>query len=185
MTEKEKMIKGGIYNSADPELVKDRKRAEDLCFAINSTPDGGIRKELVKKLFGSTGEHISVNPSFRCDYGYNIHAGERFYANYDCVFLDVCPITIGDDCFIAPGVHIYTASHPSDYAQRNIKNGVCMEFGRPVKIGNNVWIGGRAVILPGVEIGCGSVIAACSVVRENVPPDVVYADGKILKEINK
>ncbi len=185
MTEKEKMIKGEIYDSSDPELVKDRRRAEELCYEINNSRSAEQRELLLKQLLGSTGKSAGVHPSFRCDYGWNIHAGENLYINYDCVFIDVCPIIIGSDCFIAPGVHIYTAAHALDFKNRNIQNGACMEYGKPVKIGSNVWICGRAVICPGVEIGDGSVIGAGAVVRENVPPNVLYADGRIIKELNK
>ncbi len=132
-------------------------------------------------MFGSTGESIYLEPNLRCDYGYNIHVGENFYANFDCVFLDVCEIRIGDNCFIAPGVHIYTATHPLDPNERS--SGV--EYGKPVKIGNNVWIGGRAVINPGVTIGDNVVIASGAVVTKDVPDNVVVGGNpaKIIKPI--
>lgn len=182
-TEKEKMLNGELYNAADPELIKDRENARRLTRLYNQTieTDYDRRKELIKELFGSTGESVYIEPNFRCDYGYNIHVGGNFYANFDCVFLDVCEIRIGDNCFIAPGVHIYTATHPLNPAERNAG----AEFGVPVEIGNNVWIGGRAVINPGVRIGNNVVIASGAVVTKDVPDNVVVGGNpaKVIKEI--
>ncbi|HZG13866.1 MAG TPA: sugar O-acetyltransferase [Candidatus Bathyarchaeia archaeon] len=171
ISEKEKMLNGERYNPADPELQKERVRARSLTRLLNQTLETEDKKrtELVRELFGSTGKSVYIEPTFRCDYGYNIHVGENFYANFDCVFLDVCEIRIGDNCFIAPGVHIYTATHPLDPDERI--TGV--EYGKPVQIGHNVWIGGRAVINPGVTIGNNVVIASGSVVTKDVPDDVV------------
>ncbi|MFC7678442.1 maltose O-acetyltransferase [Paenibacillus sp. GCM10028914] len=182
-TEKEKMLHGELYNAADTELVNDRLNARKLTRLYNQTLETAEiqRAALLKELFGSTGQHLYVEPTFRCDYGYNIHVGENFYANFDCVFLDVCEIRIGDNCFIAPGVHIYTATHPLDPSERT--SGV--EFGKPVTIGHNVWIGGRAVINPGVTIGNNVVIASGAVVTKDVPDDVVVGGNpaKIIKKI--
>lgn len=149
-TEKEKMLSGELYQAADPELVKDRLNARRLTRLFNQSleTENEQRIELLRELFGSTGNNYYIEPSFRCDYGYNIHVGENFYANFDCVFLDVCEIRIGDNCFLAPGVHIYTATHPLE-AQARISGA---EFGKSVTIGHNVWIGGRAAINPGVKI---------------------------------
>jgi len=171
ISEKEKMLNGERYNPADPKLQKERVRARSLTRLFNQTLETEDRKrtELVKELFGSTGKSVCIEPTFRCDYGYNILVGENFFANFDCVFLDVCEIRIGDNCFIAPGVHIYTATHPLNPDERI--SGV--EYGKPVQIGHNVWIGGRAVINPGVTIGNNVVIASGSVVTEDVPDDVV------------
>lgn len=183
-TEKEKMLSGELYQAADPELVNDRLNARRLTRLFNQSleTDHEPRLELLKELFGSTGNHYYVEPSFRCDYGYNIHVGENFYANFDCVFLDVCEIRIGDNCFLAPGVHIYTAAHPLD-AQERISGA---EFGKPVAIGHNVWIGGRAVINPGVKIGNNAVIASGAVVTKDVPDNAVVGGcpAKIIKQID-
>lgn len=170
-TEKDKMIAGELYIAADAELVQDRLNARRLTRLYNQTleTEESLRTELLKKLFGSTGQQFYIEPTFRCDYGYNIHVGENFYANFDCVFLDVCEIHIGDNCFIAPGVHIYTATHPLHPVER--ASGV--EYGKPVRIGHNVWIGGRAVINPGVTIGNNVVIASGAVVTKDVPDNVV------------
>ncbi|WP_214805273.1 MULTISPECIES: maltose acetyltransferase domain-containing protein [unclassified Exiguobacterium] len=183
VTEKEKMIQGQLYLAGDAELVADRKRAQMLChrfnqLSIEELPD---RKSLLQQLFRTEQTDFYIEPSFKCDYGYNITLGARFYANYDCVLLDICPITIGDNCMLAPGVHIYTATHPLDPVERNSG----YEFGKPVVIGDNVWIGGRAVINPGVTIGDNAVIASGSVVVKDVPANTVVGGNpaKILKTI--
>ena len=167
-TEKEKMLAGEFYTAADPELVQERQRARGLTRLFNDSleSESGQRKILLQRLFGSVGDAVEVEPSFRCDYGYNIHVGEHFYANFGCVILDVCPVRIGRNCMLGPGVHIYTATHPLDPAMRRAG----LEFGKPVAIGNDVWIGGQAIILPGVIIGDNAVVAAGAVVTRDVPP---------------
>ncbi len=184
-SEKEKMVSGDLYKAADPELLKERINARRLTRLFNESleTDDNKRMELLKELFGSTGESLYIEPAFRCDYGYNIHVGENFYANFDCVFLDVCEIRIGDNCFIAPGVHIYTATHPLNASERI--SGA--EYGKPIHIGDNVWIGGRAVINPGVTIGNNVVIASGAVVTKDVPDNVVVAGNpaKIIKRIEE
>lgn len=182
-TEKEKMISGELYIASDSQLVRERENARRLTRLYNQTMETEYSKrtEIIKELFGSTGDSIYIEPSFRCDYGYNIHVGENFYANFDCVMLDVCEIKIGDHCLIAPGVHIYTATHPVHPIERT--SGA--EFGKPVTIGDHVWIGGRAVINPGVTIGNNVVIASGAVVTKDVPDDVVVGGNpaKIIKKI--
>jgi len=182
-TEKQKMVNGELYNPGDSVLVSDRLQARKLVRLYNLTAEeeSEKRNKLLKELLGSTGESFFIEPSFRCDYGYNIHVGENFYANFNCVFLDVCEIRIGDNCFIAPGVHIYTAAHPIHPQERN--SGV--EFGKPVTIGDNVWIGGGAIINPGVHIGNNVVIASGAVVTKDVQDNVVVGGNpaKIIKEI--
>jgi len=184
-SEKEKMVNGDLYNPADPELVQGRMNARKQTRIFNESleTDEGKRTILLKQLFGSTGNNLFIEPTFRCDYGYNIHVGENFFANFDCVFLDVCKIRIGDNCFIAPGVHIYTATHPLN-AQERIAG---VEYGKPVNIGDNVWIGGRSVINPGVNIGNNVVIASGSVVTKDVPDNVVVGGNpaRILKRIEE
>lgn len=179
------MLHGERYHAGDPELVKDRLNARRLTRLFNQSleTDDTQRSELLKEMFGSTGKNLYIEPAFRCDYGFNIHVGENFYANFDCVFLDVCEIRIGDNCFIAPGVHIYTATHPLNAEERI--SGV--EYGIPVTIGHNVWIGGRAVINPGVKMGNNVVIASGAVVTKDVPDNVVVggSPAKIIKQIDQ
>lgn len=182
-TEKEKMINGELYNPDDQQLVTDRVNARRLTRLFNQTEESDLthRTELLQELLGSTGNNIYIEPTFRCDYGYNIHVGDNFYANFDCVCLDICKIRIGDNCLIAPGVHIYTANHPLTPVERT--SGI--EYGKPVTIGNNVWIGGRAIINPGVQIGDNVVVASGAVVTKNVPDNVVVGGNpaKIIKHI--
>lgn len=168
--EKQKMIAGEHYRPGDETLRADRLRARHLVHRYNHTaPDEKLeRQNILAELLGQS-EGVYIEPSFRCDYGYNIYLGKEFYANFDCVMLDVCPIHIGDNCMLAPGVHIYTATHPLDADARN--SGV--EFGKPVTIGNNVWIGGRAVINPGVTLGDNVVVASGAIVTKDVPANVV------------
>ncbi|MFS0665887.1 maltose acetyltransferase domain-containing protein [Bacillus mojavensis] len=183
LTEKEKMAAGELYNSEDRELSLERKHARNLIKQYNESPeDESVRTELLKNLLGSIGDQVTILPTFRCDYGYHIHMGDRIFVNFDCVILDVCEVRIGCDCLIAPGVHIYTAGHPLDPLVR--KSG--KEFGKPVTIGDNVWIGGRAVINPGVTIGDNAVIASGSVVTKDVPANTVVGGNpaRKLKELN-
>jgi maltose O-acetyltransferase len=170
-TEKEKMLTGELYQAFGEELFNERQRAKALCRRFNATTEEEMpeRDAVLRKLLGSCGTNAFVEPIFRCDYGYNIHVGDNFYANYDLIILDVCEVRIGHNCFIAPRVSIFTAAHPLDAATR-ISG---LEFGKPVTIGDNVWIGGHAVINPGVSIGNNVVIAAGAVVTKDVPDDVV------------
>lgn len=182
-TEKQKMIDGEAYLASDDELAKEREQARKLTrlYNVSREDELELRNELLKKLFGKVGKNTVIEPAFKCDYGYNISVGNNFYANFDCVMLDVCPIEIGDNCMLAPGVHIYTATHPID-AEERISG---IELGKSIKIGNNVWIGGRSVINPGVTIGNNVVVASGSVVVKNVPDNVLVAGNpaKIIKKI--
>lgn len=170
-SEKEKMLAGDRYDADDPELVAERERARDLTRRYNRTTanDPEERRELLEELLGSLGDECEIEPPFRCDYGYNIRVGENFYANFDCVVLDVCRVTIGKNCQVGPGVHIYTATHPLDATER-IEG---PEYGKPVTVGDNVWIGGRAILNPGVTVGDDAVVASGAVVTEDVPDEVV------------
>ena len=182
-SEKQKMLTGELYNAGDPELVREREHARRLTRQFNATPenDAAGRTALLAELFGSGGSTATIEPTFRCDYGYNIHVGANFYANFDCTMLDVCEIRIGDNCLLAPGVHIYTATHPLEASER-IKG---PELGRPVRIGHNAWVGGRAVISPGVTIGDDVVIASGAVVTRDVPDRVVVGGNpaKVLRTL--
>jgi len=169
-SEKEKMLNEEYYDASGEELTKEREYAKDLCYDYNHTRPSEKEKlkNIIKKLFKSTGENYKINPPFFCDYGYNISIGENFHANYNLIILDVCEVTIGNNVFIGPNVGIYTAGHPVDVELRN--NGV--EYGKKIKIGNNVWIGGNVCILPGVTIGDNVTIGAGSVVTKNIPSNV-------------
>jgi maltose O-acetyltransferase len=183
-TEKEKMLNGRLYDPSNKQLVMERRNARRLIRLYNQTleTEETKRTAILKELFGSTGNNLFIEPNFRCDYGYNIHLGENFYANFDCVILDVCEVRIGDNCLLAPGVHIYTATHPLNPLER-IEG---LEYGKPVYIGNNVWIGGGAIINPGVSIGNNVVVASGSVVIKDVPDNVVIGGNpaKILKKLS-
>ncbi|UNL83071.1 maltose acetyltransferase domain-containing protein [Priestia koreensis] len=182
MTEKEKMLAGEMYDPADPTLMAERINARRLVRLFNETTETEHEKRigLIKELFGSTGEHVYMEPNFRCDYGYNIHVGNGFFANFDCVILDVCSVTFGENCMLAPGVHIYTATHPLNAAERNSGR----EFAKPITIGNNVWLGGGCIINPGVNIGDNVVVASGAVVTKDVPNNVVVAGNpaRVIKE---
>ncbi len=184
-SEKEKMLAGELYQAFGEELFNERQRAKSLCRALNATTEEQMaeRDALLRELLGSCGPNAFVEPSFRCDYGYNIHVGENFYANYDLIILDVCEVRIGRNCMIAPRVSIFTAAHPTDAVTR-ISG---LEFGKPVMIGDNVWIGGHAVINPGVKIGNNVVIAAGAVVTKDVPDDTVVAGvpARVVRQLEK
>ena len=170
-TEKEKMLAGERYDPSDPELVAERERARELVRAYNRTGPGAQarRRVVLDELLGSVGESIVVEPQFRCDYGSQLHVGDGFFANFGCVFLDVCRIEFGDRCLLGPGVHVYTATHSLDPAER----AAGIEYGKPVTVGDDVWLGGRAVLNPGVTVGDRSVVASGSVVTDDVPAGVV------------
>ena len=182
MTEKEKMLAGMAYNASDPQLVEDRKRAKKLCKKYNDLdPDNyEERKKVLAELF--TREHDAyIEPNFFCDYGYNIHIGKRFYANHNLVILDVNTVTIGDNVMLAPNVQIYTATHPVDAAERISGT----EFGFPIEIGDNVWIGGGSIICPGVKVGNNTTIGTGSVVTKDIPANVVAAGNpcRVIREL--
>lgn len=183
MTEREKMIAGEMYDPGDPELKEMRRSARLLTDQFNATSvlDRERRTELLKTLFGSTGERLFIEPTFNCDYGCNIHVGESFYANFGCVILDVAEVRIGDNCMMAPNVGIYTATHPIDPIERNSG----LELAAPITIGDNCWIGGNAVINPGVTLGDNVVVASGAVVTKSFGDNVVIGGNpaKVLKHI--
>jgi maltose O-acetyltransferase len=165
-SEKQKMIAGENYFASDPELEAERIRARRIFERYNrsSIDEPDLRSSLLNKLLGTAPGDITIEPSFKCDYGYNIHLGERFYANFDLIILDVREVRIGKGCLIAPRVNILTATHPLDAKQR--ASG--LESGAPVTIGDDVWIGANATINPGVTIGDNTVIGAGAVVTKDV-----------------
>ncbi len=183
MNEKEKMISGKMYNAADETLTTERERCKCLCHKYNSLSPELIdeRKKIIKQILGKTGENFLIEQNFWCDYGYNIEIGENFYVNHNCVMLDCAKITFGDNVFIAPNCGFYTAGHPLDAEIRN--NG--LEFAKPIKLGNNIWIGGGVTVLPGVTIGDNVVIGAGSVVTKSIPSNTVAVGNpcRVIKQI--
>src|SRR5580658_6326290 len=181
-TEKEKMLAGELYDLLDPELVQGRDRARDLCQDLNATreKDQEARRRILVELFGKGGESVWMQPPFFCDYGSNILLGERVFFNFNCVVLDVCLVTIGNFSLFGPAVQIYTATHPMNAELRRSQ-----EFGKPIEIGSDVWVGGGAIICPGVKVGSKTIIGAGSVVTRDIP-DGVFAAGnpcRVIREI--
>ena len=166
MSERQRMVAGELYDPMDAELVTARTRARNLCQLLNAAAeaDTGTRRQILEELFGAGGDSVLMQPPFFCDYGTNIRLGDGVFLNFNCVILDVVEVTIGDRTQIGPAVQIYAADHPRDAKRR--REG--LEFGRPVRIGQDVWIGGGAIILPGVTIGDGATIGAGSVVTRHV-----------------
>jgi maltose O-acetyltransferase len=183
-TEKDKMLAGELYNPLDPELVRARERARDLCRDLNATRerDQDSRRRLLMELLGRGGESVWMQPPFFCDYGSNILLGERVYFNFNCVVLDVCRVTIGDFTLFGPAVQIYTATHPMNAELRRNQ-----EFGKPITIGSDVWVGGGAILCPGVTIGSKTVIGAGSVVTRDIPTGVFAAGHpcRVIREITE
>ena len=173
MTERERMLAGKLYYGLDEELVVGRREGRALTDRINATSEAQIeeRMALFRELFGSVGETFWIEPPFRVDYGKNITVGNNFYANFDCIILDVAPVTIGDNVFFAPRVSLFTAKHPIDAGVRNSG----LELASPIRIGSNVWIGGHTIINPGVTIGDNVVIGSGSVVTRDIPSNCVAA----------
>ncbi|MEO8344639.1 MAG: sugar O-acetyltransferase [Betaproteobacteria bacterium] len=172
-TEKEKMLAGELYNASDPGLVAERLRARELCHKLNSSSPGipeAERAELLFQLLGAATDAY-VTPPFYCDYGRNIELGSNVYFNFNCVILDVARVTVGNNVLFGPAVQVYTASHPMSAEER--RSG--LEYGKPVAIGNDVWLGGGAILCPGVTIGERTVIGAGSVVVRDLPAGVFAA----------
>ena len=183
-TERDKMLAGELYDPFDRELSAARDRARDLCQSLNATREAQTdeRRQILQQLFGSGGDTVWMQPPFFCDYGSNIELGERVFFNFNCIVLDVCPIRIGSFTLFGPAVQIYTPMHPFNAALRRQQ-----EFGKPIEIGSDVWVGGGAIILPGVRIGSRAVIGAGSVVTRDVP-DGMFAAGnpcRVIREITE
>ena len=180
MTEREKMLAGLPYDPGDPDLRDGRARAVGLTVAINAEPDRDRRSALVNQLVKAADGKAVIMPGFFCDYGVNIHLGERAFANANCVFLDCAEIIIGDHFQCGPGVQLLTPEHPLDAVQRR-----GLETARTIRIGDDVWIGGGAIVLAGVMVGDRAVIGAGAVVTRDVPADVVVAGNpaRVIKQI--
>jgi len=183
-TEKQKMLAGELYDALDPELVTARERARNLCQDLNATREleQETRRRILSELLGSGGDSVWMQPPFHCDYGSNIYLGERVYFNFNCVILDVCEVHVGDFTFFGPAVQIYAATHPLNAQLRRSQ-----EFGKPVVIGSDVWVGGGSIILPGITIGSRTVIGAGSVVTKDIPDDVVAVGNpcRVLRQITE
>ena len=168
-SEKEKMLAGELYRAHTPEIQSDQMATNDWLVRYNASLGlpSDERHALLAERLGEVGKGAVVRPPFHCDYGFNIRLGSDVFINFNCVILDVVEVSIGEGTQIGPAVQIYTADHPRDPAQR--REG--LEFGRPIRIGRHVWIGGGAIILPGITIGDQSIIGAGSVVTRDVPPN--------------
>jgi maltose O-acetyltransferase len=181
-SERDKMLAGELYDPMDPELARARDRARDLCQDLNATREAQIdeRRRILKELFGAGGDTVWMQPPFYCDYGSNILLGERVFFNFNCVVLDVSPVRIGDYTLFGPAVQIYTATHPMNAELRRKQ-----EFSKPIEIGSDVWVGGGAIICPGVRIGSRSVIGGGSVVTRDIPEGVFAAGNpcRVIREI--
>jgi maltose O-acetyltransferase len=173
MTEREKMLAGELYQAWDPELVAARRNARRLTRLFNEVTEEerDERLKLLSELLGGMGEEVYIEPPFRCDYGKNIYLGDRVYMNFGCIVLDCADVRIGNDVMFAPNVQFYAATHPIDAMERIAGP----ELARPITIGDRVWIGGGAIICPGVTIGENTVIGAGSVVTKSIPANVVAA----------
>lgn len=173
MTERDRMCAGLLYHPGDETLFAARERAKRLTWRYNQMDptDWDGRTALLHELLGHLGKDSWIEPSFLCDYGSNITLGDGVFINYACVFLDVAPITIGNRVLIAPQAGLYTAGHPLDPEVR--ASG--LEFGRPITLEDDVWLGGHVTVCPGVTVGRGSMIAAGSVVTRDIPDQVVAA----------
>jgi maltose O-acetyltransferase len=183
-SEREKMLAGAMYDPLDPALVFARERARDLCQTLNATREAehDERRRILRELFAAGGDTVWMQPPFYCDYGSNIELGTRVFFNFNCVVLDVCRVRIGDGALFGPAVQIYTPLHPMNAAERRHT-----EFGKPVDIGSDVWVGGAAIILPGVTIGSRTVIGAGSVVTHSIPEGVFAAGNpcRVIREITE
>jgi maltose O-acetyltransferase len=183
-TEKEKMLAGELYDPLDLELVQARERARNMCQNLNVTreQDQDVRRSILQQLFGQGGDSVWMQPPFFCDYGSNMLLGQRIFFNFNCVVLDVCLVKIGDFTMFGPAVQIYTAMHPMNAELRRK-----VEFAKPVEIGSDVWVGGGAIICPGVKVGSKSVIGAGSVVTRDIPAGVFAAGNpcRVIREITE
>lgn len=186
MTEKEKVKVGKLYNpNFDKELTKERAIAKDLCYEYNKIKPSDIenRKEIIKKIIKTDSDNFLIEQPFMCDYGYNIKIGNNFYSNHNLIILDGAEVEFGDNVFIAPNCGFYTAGHPINIKERN--EGI--EYAKPIKVGNNVWIGGNVIVLPGVTIGDNVTIGAGSVVTKDIPSNVIaYGNpARVMKKIEE
>ena len=181
-SEWEKMVAGELYNPLDVKIAIARQRARDLCQDLNATREEqqDQRRRILLELLGSGGEDVWIQPPFYCDYGTNLRLGKKCYFNFNCVVLDVCRVTVGDYTLFGPAVQIYTATHPVDAELRRTQ-----EFAKPIEIGSDVWVGGAAIICPGVKIGSKTIVGAGSVVTRDIPAGVFAAGNpcRVIREL--
>ena len=184
-SEKEKMLGGELYDPLDAQLSAERRRARLLCKALNDTRDDEQeeRARLIKELIPASGREVWIEPPFYCDYGANITLGEKVFFNFNCVVLDVAHVLIGSRVLFGPAVQIYAATHPLGARERSSG----LESGKAIEIGDDVWVGGGAVICPGVRVGARAVIGAGSVVTKDVPEGVLAAGNpcRVIREIGE
>lgn len=185
MSEKEKMLKGELYDANyDENLIRERIKCKTLCHKYNALSPENLkeREDIIRQILGKTKKNFIIEPSFYCDYGYNIEIGENFYSNHNLVILDPAKVTFGDNCFIGPNCGFYTAGHPLEYKIRNKG----LEYAKPIKIGNNVWIGGNVTVLAGVTIGDNCTIGAGSVVTKDMPENSLCFGNpcRVVKNLN-
>ena len=184
MTELEKQIRCEEFWNRDAEISAAKVHARLLCQKLNAIPadDNTAIQAAAKELFAECGEELCLKPPFHCDFGYMIRLGKSVLINYQCVFLDAAPITIGDNCFIGPNCGLYTVNHPLDPERRNAG----YVYGRPITLGENVWLGGSCTILSGVTIGRNVVVGAGSVVTKDIPDNVIVAGNpaKIIRKLD-
>lgn len=181
-TEKNKMLAGDLYDPLESQLCRERDRCRDLCLLLNATREDqkDERQRLLAELFGGATD-AWIQPPFFCDYGSNIVLGSKVFFNFNCVVLDCAKVTIGNNVLFGPSVQIYTATHPISAAERR----KWLESAKPITIGSDVWVGGSAIICPGVTIGDRSVIGAGSVVTRDIPSDVIAAGNpaRVIREL--
>ncbi len=172
-SEREKMLAGELYRPGAPEIQAAQTATKDWLVRYNASlgMSAEARWMLLAERLGEVGERVVVRPPFHCDYGFNIRLGPDVFLNFNCVILDVVEVAIGEGTQVGPAVQIYAADHPRDQAQRSVG----LEFGRPVRIGRRVWIGGGAVILPGITVGDDAIVGAGSVVTHDVPATATVA----------
>ncbi|MDE5843470.1 MAG: sugar O-acetyltransferase [Muribaculaceae bacterium] len=178
------MMSGDIYDASHPDLISRLENTREKLWEFNNLRPSNKKEmqHLLSDILGSHGSQFHFNQPFRCDYGCNIFLGENFFANFNLTILDEAEVRIGDNCFIGPNVSIYTACHPLDAENRN----KALEWAEPVNIGDNVWIGGSATILPGVTIGDNVVVGAGAVVTKDIPSNVVIGGNpaRIIKRLD-
>jgi len=182
-SEKEKMLAGELYDASDSILLQERKKARTLIHRLNVAEycDDLASKQIISTLLPNAASDIQIEPPFFCDYGYNIYAGEGVYFNFNCVLLDVMPIRIGSNVLFGPNVQIYTATHPIDPIER--RKGP--EYGKPISIGDDCWIGGGVIISPDITIGDRCIVGAGAVVMKDIPSDTIVVGNPAKPVVRK